>query len=545
MKILFLYLFLFFSNSVFSAGFDFGDLSKDGEGSFNQPVARKAVKRVIGTIPKGVKDLKIYLTSTKDVDVRLYDTDNRINNDNKAIVGWNIGALIGDGLPSEVKYNGVTIKYSGYNGSCPKFGGNYTVCSAGTSPGNEYILISGVTKNRFVMSAYGYDSGVAKINYSWKGVTSNANDLGGKGEFISPVKLNKRVPLDGVLPAGINNISVFLSSDGDIDIELYNAKTNEFVVGWYIKEEDKTALISSDKRIKKKYKGDTIIWSGWNGRHNITSSMDSLNVDKEKGLEYIRILGKSKNSYKMKIFGYNSGNAKVEYRWGDNMIFFASLGQTKVMDDNSNENMSLLKQYKVYSGIITNGIDNNTPMFKKDGFKKNDLEWVRKNGGLHVIAMKLSAINYGGGDISVIDSGSSYFIGKRVKMYVENSPNSKVYLVGHSSGGRSVQITSEYINPEVNIEQVFYVDAAGVGTKKYNDYTVTKNVKEAFNFYQNDEKYGLIDFLITKSLKVENNKTKIHNTLITNSSHRSIDNDSRVTDSIFNKIKTNFYFTEL
>lgn len=121
-----------------------------GSGKFEQKVPHKELVEVPGDIPLGINNLYIRLNSGVDVDVQLFDTEA-----NKALVGWRIGALIDSSRKVSKSYNGITIEYSGYNGD-------------GISKGNEYIKITGITRNNLKMKLYGYQEGYATINYSWE-----------------------------------------------------------------------------------------------------------------------------------------------------------------------------------------------------------------------------------------------------------------------------------------------------------------------------------------------------------------------------------------
>lgn len=527
------------------AGFEFGDLSQDGNGKFKQYIKEKKTVDVDGIIPKGVKDLKIYLNSTNDVDVQLFDKDN-----GKALVGWNIGALIGDGATyAKTIYNGITIEYSGYNGDC-----GYEQCTNGKSRGNEYIKITGITKNRLMMKAYGYVAGTADIKYSWKGVSQVKES--GIDSFSSPIKQNKRIQLKGVLPAGIDNLTVSLTANDDIDIELYNADNGEFVVGW--KNNGKYAIISSGSEITKKYKGDTITWSGWNGRWNHTNTTSKKNIttynaQAEKGKEYIRIHGKSKNKYIMKIYGYQKGTATVNYSWGDNLIFSAILGQGNMIDESDDENINT---YKADNGILTNfwetiKVTNWGNKFAgADGYSTEYYEGVAKSlNGLPAITMRLSAINIGGGDITLFDSGNSQYVYNYLKSKIQKNNRNKLYFSGHSSGGGDTQnLMWKFKEGYYHIiNQTFQIDSAELFG---DDATIPSNVEEAFNFYQNEDN---VSYVTEGNIEAEDDsKTIIHNIKISNPTsgnpndksrpHEQIDNDKRVRDRIINEIINNFGF---
>ena len=101
-----------------TAQFDWGGAA--GRGEFQQQILRSAIVDV-GEIPPGLEEVAIYLRSTNDVDVQLYDRETGTK-----IVAWPDGILNGPTY-STVTYNGITIVYSGYNGD-------------GTGLGHEYIL---------------------------------------------------------------------------------------------------------------------------------------------------------------------------------------------------------------------------------------------------------------------------------------------------------------------------------------------------------------------------------------------------------------------
>jgi len=128
--------------------------SASGSDSFEQQILYKQVIEVKGTIPPGIDNLYISLKSDKDVDVQLFDKDS-----GKALVGWNINALIGDGAGyAKTPYKGMIIEYSGYNG-------------VNNKQGHEYIKLTGKTTTNLIMKAYGFKAGYAKIDYKWGKVT--------------------------------------------------------------------------------------------------------------------------------------------------------------------------------------------------------------------------------------------------------------------------------------------------------------------------------------------------------------------------------------
>lgn len=256
-----------------------------GGGEFEQQVPSRAVIDVPGDIPAGIKDIYVELNSDVDVDIQLYDMDT-----DTPLVGWKIGALIDSGKLASAEYNGVTIEYSGYNG---------IVCG---DRGHEYIKITGVTQNTLRMKFYGYKEGKAKVTYSYAG-SQTGGIPGGDGSFEQAVLKGEVIDVPGDIPAGIKDLNITLDASVDVDIQLYDADTDEPLVGWKI-----GALIDSSKIKSKPYNGVTIEYSGYNGDGTVFG----------KGKEYIKITGVTRNSLRMKIYGYQEGVATVSYSWQAN-----------------------------------------------------------------------------------------------------------------------------------------------------------------------------------------------------------------------------------
>ncbi len=255
-----------------------------GGGEFKQQVPSRAVIDVPGDIPAGIKDIYVELNSDVDVDIQLYDVDT-----DTPLVGWNIDALIDSGKLASAEYNGVTIEYSGYNG---------IVCG---DRGHEYIKITGVTQNTLRMKFYGYKEGTATVTYSYGSQTGGIP--GGDGSFEQAVLKGEVIDVPGDIPAGIKDLNITLDASVDVDIQLYDADTDEPLVGWKI-----GALIDSSKTKSKPYNGVSIEYSGYNGDGTVFG----------KGKEYIKITGVTRNSLRMKIYGYQEGVATVYYSWQAN-----------------------------------------------------------------------------------------------------------------------------------------------------------------------------------------------------------------------------------
>lgn len=284
---------LFVSFVVFpclaNAGFDFGGDGEGcdgGSGSFEQQINHyggdyeKSI--TVGPIQKGLKDVSISLKSDKDVDIRLYDVNG------KKIVHWPNGILSNSKKESKV-YNGVTVEYSGYNGD-------------GSGVGHEYIKISGTTKNDFIMKAFGYQAGYAKVDYSWTGKENcsggGSPSSSGNGDFEKQIIKNAIVEV-GPIPPGVNNLYISLKSDKDLDIQLYDKDNGKKIVHW------PDGIMSGSSTQSTLYENMEIEWSGYSGDNN------SL------GNEYIKITGKTTRNLIMKAYGFQAGYAQVHYKWGE------------------------------------------------------------------------------------------------------------------------------------------------------------------------------------------------------------------------------------
>ena len=154
MRSIFYFLFIFatflLTQTHAEADFDWGSWCDGGNGSFSIQTEQQVV--VVGEIPPGISGVEIYLVSTNDLDIQLYDKET-----NTEIIAWPSGILNGVGRQS-TDYQEVTIEYSGYNGD-----------QMLTGRGNEYIKIPDTTNRPLIMKAFGYTASSAVVNYTWTG----------------------------------------------------------------------------------------------------------------------------------------------------------------------------------------------------------------------------------------------------------------------------------------------------------------------------------------------------------------------------------------
>jgi len=253
--------------------FEWGSGCSGGNGSFNQDIAKDAVLTV-GTIPKDKANVEIKLTCDKDVDIQLFDEDGT------KIIQWPDG-IFNQGEKETRLYKGVRITYSGYNGD-------------GQNLGHESIKVEGVLPANFIMKAYGYAAGEARIDYSWE-AKPNCVDSGGSGSFQQPIEKDAVVTVGDIIE-GLSDVKVKLTSPVDIDIQLYDGDTK--VVHW------SEGILKGPTKVSTTYKNMKITWSGYNG--------DGTG----KGNEYIEIDGKTTVKLTLKVYGYEAGTATVDYSWG-------------------------------------------------------------------------------------------------------------------------------------------------------------------------------------------------------------------------------------
>lgn len=165
-----------------------------GSGQFQQQIAHSAVVDV-GTIPSGLDDVYISLASRDDVDVQLFDKDS-----GTAIVEWPSGILNNSG-PQSTQYRDMTIVWSGYNGD-----------QVPDRYGYEFIAIRGRTTRTLVMKAYGFQSGYARVNYSWGKRPIAYAGIQGAAEYSAVIDGSTKKVLEAV---GCSNLTKVVEKFAD------------------------------------------------------------------------------------------------------------------------------------------------------------------------------------------------------------------------------------------------------------------------------------------------------------------------------------------
>jgi phosphatidylserine/phosphatidylglycerophosphate/cardiolipin synthase-like enzyme len=117
----------------------------------------------------------------------------------------------------------------------------------------------------------------------------------GSGTFSQAIAKAAVVTV-GDIPSGRVNVEIKLTSDKDVDIQLFDEDGTK-IVQW------PDGMLNGDSVGSKTYKGVTIKYSGYNG--------DGTNL----GHEYIKLTGETTTKFTMKAYGYAAGSAQVDYKW--------------------------------------------------------------------------------------------------------------------------------------------------------------------------------------------------------------------------------------
>ena len=286
------------------AGFNWGDGCAGGSGTFKIELTSEGQLAKVGLIPSGKWNVKIHLSATSDVDVQIFDIEDKSKfSEGKAVVAWcdepkkcNIGALGSDEGKGHTSYKGMRVGYSGYGG-------------VGGKPGKEYITIEGKTSTSLLMKAYAFETGSAVVSYSWDRVQTGCclgiAPCGGSFEL----QVNKEATANvGEIPVGKKDLEVRLYALEDVDIQLYDLlDVSSFTEGKAIiaycdtDKCNKGLLGNNDDGTPEStdYKKLQYSYSGYNGD------------GKSKGNEYIKVKGVSNTKLSMKVFGYAAGVALV------------------------------------------------------------------------------------------------------------------------------------------------------------------------------------------------------------------------------------------
>ncbi len=121
---------------------------------------------------------------------------------------------------------------------------------------------------------------------------------GGEGSFIQFL-VQDQIALVGDIPTGKKDVTVYLDSLEDVDIQLVDATTGTAIVAW------PNGLLNGPSTDCVTYHGRTYCYSGYNGDGTWNGA----------GFEWIRIEGETNRPLTMYAYGYETGTALVDYSW--------------------------------------------------------------------------------------------------------------------------------------------------------------------------------------------------------------------------------------
>lgn len=494
------------SNCLF-AQFNWGSCGgSGGTGKFTQAIKYYAIADV-GEIIPGLRNVDISLLAPVDIDIQLYDKSS-----GKAVINWPDGMLRGPERQSIV-YGSTTITWSGYNGD-------------GTGLGHEYITISGTTDRSYLMKVFGYQAGTAAVNYSWAAGPSNGTTCGGgSGSFQQQITKDAIIVV-GDIPASLDDVYIALSSTQDIDIQLYDKQSGTAIIAW------PNGLLRDGKQQSLNFHGLTITWSGYNGDQ----------IKGREGSEFISLRGRTDRAYTMKVYGYASGFAKVQYSWGKRFTIFASImgGGPGDLWDDSKQAIATYADMNDLKTLLTNyslGNSNPTSIFDLGKIAANN-----STGGLVAIAYYIAGT--GPSRSTINSSGNSTAVMLDVDKYYRQNPNSRVFAAGFSSGGGDAQnLLSKLKNLGVQVQMSAHIDSVEFLS---GDARIPSNVRRAIGFYQKDGTWyskGEDNIKAEDSTSTYTSNTQISKpagpsdpTKDSNAYHRNMDNDERVWKTVLDYI---------
>jgi len=101
----------------------------------------------------------------------------------------------------------------------------------------------------------------------------------------------------GDIPLNKKDIRIELNSPVDVDVQLIDLDNNKEIIAW------PNGLLSGATQACTNYEGVEYCYSGYNGTNG------------QKGHEWIEIHGITNHKLRMKAFGYEAGNADINYSW--------------------------------------------------------------------------------------------------------------------------------------------------------------------------------------------------------------------------------------
>ncbi len=135
----------------------------------------------------------------------------------------------------------------------------------------------------------------------------SSSTAGGSGSFQQDIIKDEVVDI-GEIPRGINNLRITLTSAADLDIQLFDKADSTKIIQW------PDGLLNKPRNETKTYADINYEWSGYSGdcpTYSLTSKPENCSY----GNEFIQVHGSTNKILVMKAFGYQAGEAIVEYTW--------------------------------------------------------------------------------------------------------------------------------------------------------------------------------------------------------------------------------------
>jgi hypothetical protein len=138
-------------------------------------------------------------------------------------------------------------------------------------------------------------SGTAYAGFDW----GSDKCAAGEGDCTQDIAHSKTVDV-GIIPKGKAGVRIDLTSPVDVDVQLIDVETGHALIAWPSGDLNGAGESCTD------YQGVTYCYSGYNG------------VNGNQGNEFIEIKGTTNREMKMRAFGYQAGEALVDYSWKAN-----------------------------------------------------------------------------------------------------------------------------------------------------------------------------------------------------------------------------------
>jgi hypothetical protein len=119
---------------------------------------------------------------------------------------------------------------------------------------------------------------------------------GGTGDFSQAIPYRETVDV-GVVPAALGNVEIYLNSSVDVDVQLIDEQTGHEIIAW------PNGDLNGPGEECTIWSGVQYCYSGYNG------------VGGELGNEWIKVTGDTNRPVIMKAYGYQAGDADIEYTW--------------------------------------------------------------------------------------------------------------------------------------------------------------------------------------------------------------------------------------